>query len=387
MSEQAVAEYAEAVRQRYRAAGRAEKGRILDEFCATTGMHRKAAIRLLNRTGSPSGERRGRPAQYGPEFGAALVKLWQVSDRMCGKLLRAVMADLVEALERHGELSLTADLRTQLMQVSAATIDRVLSRHRKRLGVQPQRRSPASGLKAEVPIRTWSEWQGTPVGSLQADLVLHCGESTEGFYLTTLCAVDVASGWTEVQPVWGIGKQRVGTAVHLIRQRLPFALRSLHTDNGTEFINHTLFNWCRQEGVAFTRGRSYRKNDQAYVEQRNWLTVRRTVGYDRLTSKQAYSLLGQLYPLISQQLNFLRPVRKLIARDRVGARVHKYYGEPRTSYQRLMESDALTDDQKRDLHEAMLDINPAELQRKIDDILRSLWRLGRRDATFSQDVG
>lgn len=387
MSEQAVAEYAEAVRQRYRAGRRAEKGRILDEFCATTGMHRKAAIRLLNRTGRPSGERRGRPAEYGPEFGAALVKLWQVSDRMCGKLLRAVMADLVEALERHGELSLTAELRRQLMEVSAATIDRVLSRHRKRLGVQPQRRSAASGLKAEVPIRTWSEWQGTPVGSLQADLVLHCGESTEGFYLTTLCAVDVASGWTEVQPVWGIGKQRVGTAVHLIRQRLPFALRSLHTDNGAEFINHTLFNWCRQEGVAFTRGRSYRKNDQAYVEQRNWLTVRRTVGYDRLTSKQAYNLLGQLYPLISQQLNFLRPVRKLIAKDRVGARVHKHYGEPRTSYQRLMASDALSDDQKRDLHEAMLDINPAELQRKIDEILRSLWRLARHDATFSQDVG
>ena len=387
MSEQAVAEYAEAVRQRYRAGRRAEKGRILDEFCATTGMHRKAAIRLLNRTGRPSGERRGRPAEYGPEFGAALVKLWQVSDRMCGKLLRAVMADLVEALERHGELSLTAELRRQLMEVSAATIDRVLSRHRKRLGVQPQRRSAASGLKAEVPIRTWSEWQGTPVGSLQADLVLHCGESTEGFYLTTLCAVDVASGWTEVQPVWGIGKQRVGTAVHLLRQRLPFALRSLHTDNGAEFINHTLLNWCRQEGVAFTRGRSYRKNDQAYVEQRNWLTVRRTVGYDRLTSKQAYNLLGQLYPLISQQLNFLRPVRKLIAKDRVGARVHKHYGEPRTSYQRLMASDALSDDQKRDLHEAMLDINPAELQRKIDEILRSLWRLARHDATFSQDVG
>jgi len=387
MSEQAVGEYALAVRRRYAAAGRAEKGRILDEFCVTTGMHRKAAIRLLNRQPRPSARRRGRPRRYGPEVAAELVKLWQVSDRMCGKLLAAVLPDLVEALERHRELKVTPEVRAQLLTVSPATIDRLLSRHRRRLGVQPQRRSPSSGLKAEVPIRTWSDWKGTPVGSLQADLVLHCGESTEGFYLTSLCAVDVATGWTEVQPVWGLGKQRVGTAIHHIRQRLPFPLRSLHTDNGAEFINHTLFNWCRQEQVAFTRGRSYRKNDQAYVEQRNWLTVRRTVGYDRLASKQAYALLGQLYPLLCRQLNFFRPVRKLLTKERVGPRVLKHYDEPRTSYKRLLESDALTTQQRQALHLEMAAINPADLQRRIDLILRELWRLGRHKDKLAADVG
>jgi hypothetical protein len=387
MSEQAVAEYALAVRRRYAAAGRVEKGRILDEFCATTGMHRKAAIRLLNRKPGPAVSKRGRPRRYGPEVAETLVKLWQVSDRMCGKLLAAVMRDLVEALERHGELSVTPQLRVDLLAISPATIDRLLSRHRRRLGVQPQRRSPSSGLKGEVPIRTWGDWKGVAAGSMQADLVLHCGESTGGFYLTSLCAVDVATGWTELQPVWGLGKQRVGTAIHHIRQRLPFPLQSLHTDNGAEFINHTLYNWCRQEQIVFTRGRSYRKNDQAYVEQRNWLTVRRAVGYDRLTSKQAYALLGQLYPLLCQQLNFFRPVRKLVAKERVGPRVLKRYDEPRTSYQRVLESGALTPQQRQDLRWTMAAINPAELQRRIDRTLRELWRLGRQEAKLTGEVG
>lgn len=387
MSEQAVAEYAVAIRGRYAGAGKAEKGRILDEFCATTGMHRKAAIRLLNRKRGPVVRKGGRPQRYGPNVAEVLVKLWQMSDRMCGKLLVAVLPDLVEALERHGELTVTPELRTALVTVSAATIDRLLSRHRRRLGVQPQRRSPSSGLKAEVPVRTWRDWKGTAVGSLQADLVLHCGESTEGFYLSSLCTVDVATGWTEIQPVWGLGKQRVGTAIHHVRQRLPFAMQSLHTDNGSEFINHTLYNWCRQEQISFTRGRSYRKNDQAYVEQRNWLTVRRQVGYDRLASKQAYALLGQLYPLLCQQLNFFRPVRKLTGKERDGARVFKHYDQPRTSYQRLLESDALSTKQRHDLQAQMARLNPADLQRRIDKTLREIWQLGRKEAKLAGDVG
>lgn len=387
MSVQAMAEYALAIRRRYEAAGRVEKGRILDEFCETTGMHRKAAIRLLNRSGSAPPVRSGRPRRYGPEVAKALVAIWQVSDRMCGKLLAAVMADLVEALERHDELRLAPPVRALLLEAGPATLDRLLSRHRSRLGVQPHRRSASSGLKQEIPIRTWSEWKGTAVGSLQADLVLHCGESTEGFYLTTLCAVDVATGWTELQPVWGLGKQRVGTAIHHIRQRLPFRLQSLHTDNGSEFINHTLFNWCRREQIAFTRGRSYRKNDQAYVEQRNWLTVRRQVGYDRFASKQAYALLGELYPLLCLQLNFFRPVRKLVAKDRVGAQVLKHYGEPQTAYQRLVAGGVLTLQERAYLEGRMVALNPAELQRKIDRILRELWQLGRQEPKLKGEVG
>ena len=388
MSAAAVLEYAAAVRSRYGAASRQEKKRILDEFCETTGMHRKAAIRLLNRRSSPAPRRPGRPRRYGPEVAAALVKVWEVGDRMCGKLLAAVMSELVEALERHGELQLEPEVRSLLMEISPASIDRVLGRHRRRLGVQPPRVStPNSSLKGEIPVRTWSEWKGVTVGSVQADLVLHCGESTAGFYLTTLCAVDVASGWTELQPLWGLGKQRVGTAVHHIRQRLPFPLKSLHTDNGAEFINHTLYNWCRQEKIAFTRGRSYRKNDQAYVEQRNWLTVRRQVGYDRLASKEAYALLSKLYPLLSLQLNLFRPIRKIVAKERLGARVVKRYDDPRTAYQRLLESTTLTAEGRLRLQATLQASNPAELQRQIDRLLRQLWRLAQQEDRIAEDAG
>ena len=388
MTGPAVLEYALAVRPRYMAARRQEKTRILTEVCATTGMHRKAVIRLLNRRAGPRADRRGRPRRYGAEVSEALVKVWEVGDRMCGKLLAAVMPRLVEALERHGELVVTPGVRSLLLEISPASIDRLLSRHRRRLGVQRQRQRPAtSGLKGEVPIRTWNEWNAAPVGSLQADLVLHCGESTEGFYLTSLCAVDVATGWTELQPVWGLGKQRVGTAVHHIRQRLPFPLRSLHTDNGSEFINHTLFNWCRLEKVSFTRGRSYRKNDQAYVEQRNWLTVRRHVGYDRLASKQAYALLGELYPLLCLQLNFFRPLRKVVAKERLGARVLKRYDEPRTAHQRLLDSGTLSQEERGRLAVRLQKINPAELHRRIDKLLRQLWQLGQQERMLAHDFG
>jgi hypothetical protein len=388
MTRASVTEYAEAVRWRYRVAGRKGKQQILDEFCAASGMHRKAAIRLLNRTSEAVVQRRGRPRRYGPEVAEALVKVWEVGDRMCSKLLVAVMPDLVEALERHGELQLSSDLRAQLHAISASSIDRLLRRHRRGLGLQPRRPStPAGSLKSEIPIRTWSEWKGAEVGALQADLVLHCGESTEGFYLTTLCAVDVATGWTELQPVWGHGKQRVGTAVHHVRERLPFELKSLHTDNGSEFINHILYAWCRQEQVHFTRGRSYRKNDQAYVEQRNWLTVRRQVGYERYASKRAHALLGQLYPLLSLQLNFFRPIRKLVAKERVGARVVKRYDEPRTAYQRLLDSGALSLDARAEVERTLRRINPAKLQRRIDALLRQLWSLGKEERKLTTITG
>jgi hypothetical protein len=215
---------------------------------------------------------------------------------------------------------------------------------------------------------------------MQADLVLHCGESTEGFFLTTLCAVDVASSWTELRPVWGMGQQRVGGAMHDIRRRLPFPLESLHTDNGSEFINRTLYSWCRRQGVQFTRGRGYHKNDQAYVEERNWLSVRRQVGYDRYSSQKAFALLHQLYPLLSAYNNFFRLVRKLVAKERLGSKVVKRYDEPRTPYQRLLAAGVLSEPDRVTLERRLLALNPAQLQRSIDRLLRLLWQSAERPA-------
>ena len=380
MTRLTVHEYAAAVRQRYWKARRAEKGRILDEFCKATGMHRKATTRLLGQGAglAPVPKKKGRPERYGPEVTEVLVKVWEAGDRMCGKLLVAVLPALVSGLERHGELCLAASVREALVSMSAATIDRRLRGWRKKLGRQPRRQAPSTGLKAQIPIRTWSEWQDVQPGSVQADLVLHCGESLEGFFLTTLTVVDVATGWTEVQPVWGIGMSRVGGGVEEVSRRLPVALRELHTDNGGEFINHGLRDWCRRRGVRFTRGRGYKKNDQAYVEQRNWLAVRRRVGHDRYSSKAALAALGRLYSLSRLQLNFLRPVRKLVGKERCGARTRKVYDTPKTPYQRLVESGVLTEAAQTQLEEQSLAINPAELQRRIELALRAVWACTER---------
>jgi hypothetical protein len=194
-----------------------------------------------------------------------------------------------------------------------------------------------------------------------------------GVFLTTLTVVDVATGWTEVQPVWGIGMERVGGGVEEAARRLPIPLRELHTDNGGEFINHGLSDWCRKRGVRLTRGRGYKKNDQAYVEQRNWLAVRRSIGYDRYSSKAALAAIGQLYSLTRLQLNFLRPVRKLVGKERHGARLRKVYDAPRTPYRRLLESGVLEDSVAKRLEEQFLDINPAGLQRRIELALSAVW--------------
>ena len=378
MTRQSVREYAWSVRPRYQAAGKKAKKAILDEFCASTRMHRKAAIRLLNKAERPRARNPGRPRRYGPEVLAPLAQAWESGDRMCGKLLQPVLPDLVDALERHGELALPERVKQDLLRMSASTIDRRLERYR-RVGLrQPKVKKPGwTGLKAEVPIRIWSEWRDVAVGSVQADLVLHCGETTEGFYLTTLCVIDVASGWTELQPVWGMNQTEVIASIHIATRRLPFKLRELHSDNGSEFLNHKLLAWCYREGVSFTRGRSYRKNDQAYVEQKNWQAVRRLVGYDRLESKEALSLLQQLYSCIRLQANFFRPVRKLVGKERLGAKVVKHYDEPRTPYQRLLASGALAEGQEADLEAVYLKINPALLRQRIDQLQRKLWALAR----------
>ena len=388
MTRSSLEEYAAAVRQRYGAARKAEKTRILDEFCETTGMHRKAAVRLLNRETKPRLVGRGRPKHYGMALMKALVQVWEVSDRLCGKLLKPVIPDLLLSLERHGELTISEEVRSQLLAISAASIDRLLRIHKRDAVRQPHRKPPhPSSLKSQVPLRTWSEWRDVKPGSVQADLVLHCGESTEGFYLATLCVIDVATGWTELEPVWGLGQHRVTAAVHLARRRLPFELQGLHTDNGAEFINQTLFAYCRREKVSFSRGRPYRKNDQAYVEQRNYVAVRRLLGHDRLRSKEAFRLLQQLYGLLRLQLNFLRPVRKLVSKQRLGAKVVKRYDPPRTPYQRLLESGCLSREVLHDLELIHDRINPAELQRRIANTLHQLWRLAREERSLEQKLG
>jgi transposase InsO family protein len=376
VTERARREYAAALRPHYQAAARHERGRILDEYCRTTGCHRKAAIRVLRR--APAGGRRapGRPRRYGPDVLPALERVWVASDYLCGRLLAPVLPTLLQALERHHGLTLAAPLRAALLAASPATLDRLLRPLRRQRRRQPYRASPAAAaLRQQIPLRTWSEWAAVRPGALQGDLVLHCGESTAGFYLATLLAVDVATSWTELDIVWGLRQQRVGSAVHHIRQRLPIPLREWHSDNGGEFLNEHLVAWCRREGVRFTRGRPYRKNDQAWVEQRNGLVVRRLVGYDRYSSRAAFTVFQRLYRLLRLQLNFFRPVRKLLSKRRLGARVVKRYDPAQTPYQRLLAAGALSPAQREALAAQLHTLDPIALAQEIEQTLDLVWKL------------
>jgi len=257
------------MRERYRKAGREEKGKMLEEFTQVTGYHRKAVIRLLKREHGPPGRRGGRPRVYGPAVAEALKVAWEVTDHLCGERLKPFLSELVEVLWRHGELTVQEGVTKQLREISAATIDRLLRPYKYKGMRRPfSTTKPGSLLKGSIPIRTFADWDEGVPGFLEVDLVAHCGESTEGFYLTTLSAVDVATGWVECQAVWGKGQERVGGAVHHISQQLPFPLLGLDSDNGSEFINHHLYAYCRRKEITFTRSRPYKKNDSAHVEQK-----------------------------------------------------------------------------------------------------------------------
>ena len=203
----------------------------------------------------------------------------------------------------------------------------------------------------------------------------HCGDNVEGFYLTTLSAVDVATGWVEPVAVWGKGQSRVRGAVHDVRKQIPFPMLGLDSDNGSEFINQSLYGYCRQWGITFTRARSYKKNDSCHVEQKNWSVIRRIIGYDRFSTKAAFKALGDVYTLLRLYINFFQPVLKLVRKIRHGAKVHKVYDTAQTPYRRLLSSGVLAEDKKRELASIYGALNPVTLRKQIIKAVEYLWTL------------
>jgi hypothetical protein len=327
-----------AIAARYAQGDRIERGRILDEFAAVTGFHRKHAMRLL-RAGQPnrrSGPRPGRRV-YDDAVREALIVVWEASDRVCGKRLRPLVPILVEAMERHGHLRLAQEVRISLLAMSAATIDRALRDVRRRAGKAPRRRAaPSTAVRRSVPVRTFDGWDDPPPGFVEADLVAHSGPVAKGSFVQTLVLTDIATGWTECAPLL-VREQRLLTEVlSELRKVLPFTLLGLDTDNDSVFMNETVRDYCEKGGVEFTRCRPYRKNDQAWVEQKNGAVVRRTVGYRRFEGLEAAAVLARLYAAMRLFVNFFQPSFKLAAKARDGAKVRKRYHPPATPCQRLL---------------------------------------------------
>jgi hypothetical protein len=386
VTRRSILEYAQAIRLRYLRAPKVEKGKMLDEFMQVTGLHRKAVIRLLNKTNQPRiGKRRGRPRRYGSDVAGMLKAVWEVSDRLCSKRLQPFLPEMVKVLRQYGEQRINAFLEEQLCQMSPSTIDRLLRPYRNSgRRRSPSTTQPGSLLKSCIPIRTFADWQENKPGFIETDLVAHCGESTEGFYLNTLCAVDVASGWTECLPVWGKWQEKVRQSVHRMRQHLPFPLLGVDSDNGSEFINRCFYNYCRDEKITFTRSRSYKKNDSCHVEQKNGNVVRRLVGYERYASKAAFECLGRVYDLVRLYINFFQPTMKLVSKSRHGARVHKVYDTARTPHQRLVQSGVLTGAKQAELAAIYQRLNPVLLLNQINDNLEKLWRLTEHPSSVTR---
>ena len=354
---------------RYRAANRREKKQILDEFIAATGYHRKYAIGLLLRSPplTPCSPRGGhpRPRIYQAEVKEALVHVWKAAGHICSKRLVPFLAEFVSVLERQGHLYLSDEVRHNLLKLSPATMDRLLQdvRQRKPFGLGTTR--PGARLKHQIPIRTFSDWDDLRPGFMEADLVAHCGTSTQGIYLNSLVLTDVSTGWTECVALLCRDQDQVLRALRQIRPWLPFPLLGLDTDNGSEFLNELLLSYCRDEAITFTRGRPYKKNDQCYVEQKNGSIVRRFVGYDRFEGRAPCQHLAALYSVLRLYTNFFQPSLKLISKERQGAKVIKKYDRAQTPYQRVLASPHVATEAKATLRTQYEKLDPVNLLRQL----------------------
>lgn len=366
--------------EQYQQGSKKARSEILHRFVRATGYSRSYASWLLRWHGKRVriGERvvvigdatkrvkRRRKRVYGAEVVAVVTKLWKLLDWPAGKRLAAALPGLVEALERHGELTRRPEVRRQVLSISAATIDRVLAPERKRIALKGRSRTkPGTLLKHAIPVRTFAEWDEQRAGFAEVDLVAHDGGVARGEYVQTLTLTDVATGWTELAAVPTRAQVWVFEALQAVRARLPFPLLGIDSDNGGEFINKHLIAYCATENITFTRSRPYRKNDSCFVEQKNWSVVRRFVGYGRLEGEQQRRALDELYAVLRLLINFFVPSMKLVEKTRHGSRVTKRYDKPQTPYARVLASPTISEDLKNQLRTLYATLNPAALSRSI----------------------
>ncbi len=372
---------------RYQKARKKQKRIILDEFIALTGYDRDYAASVLRKHGrkvrvskhrvlvADITKNRHKPRQgiYDNLVVTALSAIWYIMDCICGKRLAPMLKTIIPVLEKHHEIQLDDVTRTKLLSISSATIDRLLKPERKKHMIKGRSHTkPGTLLKHQIPIRTFAQWDEKKPGFVENDLVGHDGGDPSGEFAQTLNVTDIATGWTEQQAVKNKAQRWVFEALTDIRARLPFALLGIDSDNGAEFINAHLYNYCKEEKITFTRARSSRKNDNCFIEQKNYSVVRRAVGYMRHDTPGELELLNELYRYLRLYSNFFQPIMKLLEKTRIGSKVRKKYDEAQTPYQRVLASPDVSKEAKKQLRSQYRKLNPAELKRKIENFQRRL---------------
>lgn len=360
-------ELTEAIGARYRAGSRSEKQKILDEFVALTGCHRKHAIRALNGERATDVEEKGRSRIYDEAARQALILLWEAADRVCGKRLKALIPMLIDAMERHGHLDLDPIVKDKVLTVSAATIDRMLAGTRLQIdGQRKRRKGVGAAIRRSIPVRTFADWRDPPPGFFEMDMVEHYnGPKTDGDYLHTLVLTDIASGWTECVAMRHRSQALVIDGLDQVAEDLPFPMLGVDSDNDSAFMTQDVFDYCKAHRLEQTRSRAYKKNDQAWVEQKNGAIVRRLVGYGRLSGSEATKMLAQLYTSSRLYINFFQPSFKLKSKTREGARVKKLYHPPATPCDRLIAHPAVDPMVKEKLAAQFLTLDPVRLLQQI----------------------
>lgn len=381
-------EYLKKIKPRYLKGDKFEKSQMLDEFCQNTGYQRKYAIRRLAAgcaVCEPRVINRRRSCHYTHEDILWLSKVWEVMDYPCGQRLAPMLPEMIEILTRQRELAMPETSAQRLHGISSDTIDKRLKPYRTKLRRKINSTTrPGSLIKKQIPIRTVS-WDEQRVGCCELDLVAHCGASAAGDFIFSLNLTDLLTGWTETTAVLGKAQSRIIAGLGEIKGRLPFSLVAIDPDNGSEFINWQLFNYCMTNAIEFTRGRPYRKNDNAHIEQKNWTHVRKLFGYRRLETAAELILMNGLYSNEWRLYkNFFMPNVKLIAKTRVGQsgeKIRKKYDVAKTPYRRVMECDQVGKEVKAGLKKLYETLNPAALRRTIIAKIDNLKRINNNQPT------
>jgi hypothetical protein len=379
MSPRSKKEYVETIFLRYKQATREQKILILNEFCATSGYHRKHAIRLLRkykRFQKPKPKKRGRAPFYAqPSILKVLKKIWRGANLPCSKRLKAIIPLWLPGyVQSFGNLS--PNVSQALLNISPATIDRLLQPtrlHYKKRGRATTK--PGTLLRNQIPIKL-NQWDESRPGFLEADTVAHCGNSLLGMFAYTLDCTDIATGWTEQRAIWGKGETGILEQIRHIEKSLPFPLLGFDSDNGSEFLNHHLFRHFtkRKEPIQFTRSRAYHNEDNAHVEQKNWTHVRQWIGYDRLDNPQTVPLLNDLYTQEWRLFhNFFCPSAKLLEKERIGSKTLKHHDPPKTPYQRTLLSPHVSEQVKQSLSKQLESLNPFVLRKTMDEKLKTIF--------------
>lgn len=377
----------------YQRARKKEKGRILEVFIKATEYNRVYAARLLRSHGkrirmggrlvakvdAVSHVKRHRARTYGLREGELLKRMWEYLDYPCGKRLVEALPGALESLASHGELEESPETCQKLLRMSASTADRLLAPERQKVTfLHRGGTKPGTLLKSQIEVRTFADWDEDRPGFVEIDLVAHEGGNSAGDFIQTLDVTDVQTGWSEQVAVLNKAQTWVLQALKEVRSRLPFPLLGIDSDNGGEFINVELLKYCRGEKITFTRSRASRKNDNCFVEQKNYSIVRRSVGYGRYVGTKALEELNHLYEWLRLRTNFFLPSMKLIGKQRHGSRVSKRYDRPKAPYQRVLESAYICEEHKESLRDQFQSLNLAQLDREIRQSQARLLRMACR---------